>query len=253
MALYTNTVETTFANLATTLTGLTENSNILITDVANVTFGNAANSSGTLGYIIANNGSYLIDLSPTDFSSLTVADMTSAFENCTHLTAIGNLPTGVTNGSQMFYGCSALTAIPSSFGSTWTAMTTGSQMFSRCTALTTIPSDFGSKWTKLTDGNGMFFSCSALKTAYFLAPSCTYTDELFSSCSSLESITLTAAAYITLIDSLASYNPDTCNNNHYYGLSSTQIDNAKLYSESLTVRFVVHNLNKGMSKYFFAI
>ena len=225
MALYTKTVETTFANLATTLTGLTENSNILITDVANVKFG-TTDSSGTLGYIIANNGSYLIDLSPTDFSSLTVADMTSAFYGCTHLAAIGNLPTGVTNGYRMFCNC---------------------------TSLTTIPSDFGSTWTALTYGNGMFSSCTSLKTAYFLAPSCTYTDGLLDNCSNLESITVTAAAYTTLIDALASYVQDGCNNRTYYGLSSTQIDNAKLYSESPTVWFVVHKSNKGMSKYFFAI
>ena len=127
MALYTNTVETTFANLATTLAGLTENSNILITDVANVTFG-TADASGTLGYIIANNGSCLIDLSPTDFSSLTVADMTSAFGNCIHLTAIGNLPTGVTDGSNMFGNCTSLKTIPSDFGSTRTPIVTGKQI-----------------------------------------------------------------------------------------------------------------------------
>src|SRR5574344_1794488 len=360
MALYTNTVRTTFANLATTLTGLTENSNILITDVANVKF-ETADSSGTLGYIIRNKGSYLIDLSPTDFSSLTVADMASAFYGCAHLAAIGNLPTGVTsgyrmfcnceslttipssfgstwtaltdgsemffgctsltvipsdfgskwtkltngssmfssctslktipsdfgstwtamtngiemfssctslttipsnfgsgctamtNGSQMFYGCTSLTTIPSDFGSTWTALTYGSEMFGYCTSLTTIPSDFGSKWTALTYGSGMFNSCTSLKTAYFLAPSCTYTDGLLDNCSNLESITVTAAAYTTLIDALASYVQDGCNNRTYYGLSSTQIDNAKLYSESPTVWVVVHKSNKGLSKYFFAI
>src|SRR5574344_933886 len=306
MALYTNTVRTTFANLATTLTGLTENSNILITDVANVKFG-TADSSGTLGYIIRNKGSYLIDLSPTDFSSLTVADMTSAFYGCTHLAAIGNLPTGVTNGYRMFFfcksltvipsgfgskwtamingsqmfrgctsltaipssfgskwtaltngsgmfvGCTSLTAIPSSFGSTWTAMTNGSQMFYGCKALTAIPSDFGSTWTALTNGSEMFNGCTSLKTAYFLAPSCTYTDGLLDNCSNLESITVTAAAYTTLIDALASYVQDGCNNRTYYGLSSTQIDNAKLYSESPTVWVVVHKSNKGLSKYFFAI
>jgi hypothetical protein len=105
----------------------------------------------------------------------------------------------------------------------------------------------------LTDGSGMFNGCTSLKTAYFLAPSCTYTDGLLDNCSNLESITVTAAAYTTLIDALASYVQHGCNNRTYYGLSSTQIDNAKLYSESPTVWVVAHKSNKGLSKYFFAI
>ena len=68
MALYTNTLTTTFANLATTLSSMTANTSITISDPANVILGASTNSS-TLGYIIRHyTGNYLIDLSPTDLS-----------------------------------------------------------------------------------------------------------------------------------------------------------------------------------------
>jgi hypothetical protein len=168
----------------------------------------------------------------------------SMFISCKALTAIpssfGSTWTAMTTGSSMFYSCTSLTAIPSSFGSTWTALTDGSGMFISCVALTAIPSNFGSKWTALTNGNGMFYNCTSLKTAYFLAPSCTTIASMFDTCTALESITLTPTAYTALINGTSDY-----------GLTSAQLANAKLYSESPTV--LVIKTNKGMSKYFFAV
>jgi hypothetical protein len=168
------------------------------------------------------------------------------FISCVALTAIpsnfGSTWTALTSGSQMFRDCKALTTIPSDFGSKWTALTDGSQMFYGCTSLTVIPSGFGSKWTALTDGSSMFSRCTSLKTAYFLAPSCTTTASMFDTCTALESITLTPTAYTALINGTSDY-----------GLTSAQLANAKLYSESPTVWFVVHKSNKGLSKYFFAV
>jgi hypothetical protein len=140
----------------------------------------------------------------------------------------------------MFTYCISLKTIPSDFGSGWIAMTDGSYMFQNCKALTTIPSDFGSTWTALTNGSGMFTYCISLKTAYFLAPSCTTTASMFDTCTALESITLTPTAYTALINGTSDY-----------GLTSAQLANAKLYSESPTV--LVIKTNKGMSKYFFAV
>jgi hypothetical protein len=166
------------------------------------------------------------------------------FSNCTSLTAIpsdfGSTWTALTDGSSMFYHCTKLTMIPSSFGSTWTALTDGSEMFYSCTSLTAIPSDFGSTWTAMTNGSSMFCNCESLKTAYFLAPSCTTTASMFGMCTALESITLTPTAYTALINGTSDY-----------GLTSAQLANAKLYSESPTV--LVIKTNKGMSKYFFAV
>jgi hypothetical protein len=92
----------------------------------------------------------------------------------------------------------------------------------------------------LTDGSSMFSRCTSLKTAYFLAPSCTTTASMFDTCTALESITLTPTAYTALINGTSDY-----------GLTSAQLANAKLYSESPTV--LVIKTNKGMSKYFFAV
>ena len=62
----------------------------------------------------------------------------------------------VTNMTQMFYGCAALTTVPDMDTSQVTNM---SSMFSGCSSLTSVP-DMDT--SKVTDMSSMFYGCAAL-------------------------------------------------------------------------------------------
>lgn len=88
-----------------------------------------------------------------------LADLTDGsimFYNCTALTSFSSDLSSLTNGGSMFDNCTNLT----SFSADLSSLTIGGGMFSGCTALTSFSSDLSS----LTDGTGMFFGCK-LNTA----------------------------------------------------------------------------------------
>ena len=80
MGIYTKTVTTTYANLKFALQGLTADANIIVSDPQNAIIGNVS-TSGTLGYIIKNNGSKNVDFSDTDFSSASLANKSKSINS----------------------------------------------------------------------------------------------------------------------------------------------------------------------------
>src|SRR5574344_193633 len=118
MALYTNTLTCTWLELQTALAGagtLTANTSITVSDPANVVLGNSG-TSGTLGYLIKNyTGSYLLDFTPSDFSTATyTTNSTNLFNGCTKLSGMCKLPSSITNAFRMFQNCTGLTSIDTS-------------------------------------------------------------------------------------------------------------------------------------------
>ena len=191
MALYAKTLTTTFANLATTLSSMTANTSITISDPANVTLG-SPDTSGTIGYIIKNyTGSYLVDLSPTDMSSINVGGVTSYnwFQGCTKLSGIGKLP-NISTGQQRFYDCTNLVYVNTS---NYTQMTNGYYMFYGCTSLTSF--DLGN-FLQLTSSKGMFMGCTSLAsvTNFNSLTSLATTDNMFSNCTALTSFSITVSS-----------------------------------------------------------
>src|SRR5574344_444337 len=160
MALYTNPLTCTWAELQTALSGagtLTANTSITVSDPANVVIGNSG-TSGTLGYLIKNyTGSYRLDFTPSDFSTATyTADSNSLFYNCTKLSGMCKLPSSITNAFRMFSGCTGLTNIDTSG---FTNVTSASSMFYNCAGLTSIDT---SGFTKITNASCMFLGCAGL-------------------------------------------------------------------------------------------
>src|SRR5574344_1188553 len=160
MALYTNTLTCTWAELQTALSGtgtLTSNTSITVSDPANVVLG-SYDTSGTLGYLIKSyTGSYLLDFIPSDFSTSTyTANSTSLFNNCTKLSGMCKLPSSITSASNMFIGCTGLTSIDTSG---FTKVTNAYSMFSDCTSLTSIDT---TGFTNVTNADGMFADCTGL-------------------------------------------------------------------------------------------
>src|SRR5574344_438248 len=135
-ALYTKHVETTWANLSTAISGMTENTSFYITDPVNVVLDNSS-VSGSLGNIIKSyTGSYLLDFSPSDFSSSKyTSGATGLFSSCTKLSGMCKLPASITNVSKMFSGCSKLASIDTT---AFTKVTSASSMFYNCTSLASI-------------------------------------------------------------------------------------------------------------------
>src|SRR5574344_1211781 len=160
MALYTNTLTCTWLKLQTALSGagtLTANTSITVSDPANVVIGNS-DTSGTLGYLIKSyTGSYLLDFTPSDFSTATyTANSNSLFYNCTKLSGMCKLPSSITNAFRMFSGCAGLMNIDTSG---FTNVTNASNMFYNCVGLTSIDT---SGFTNVTDASSMFYNCAGL-------------------------------------------------------------------------------------------
>src|SRR5574344_989583 len=190
MELYTDTLTTTFANLATALSSMTANTSITILDPENIVIGNSG-TSGTLGYIIkaySNTGRYLVDLSPTDLSSAQyTSGATSLFRACTKLSGIGKLPLGITDATYMFLNCSALTSVDTT---SFTNVNNTSGMFYSCTSLTSVDT---TPFTKVTSASSMFSSCTSLTsvdTASFT--NVISASSMFQNCPKLTSIDTTA-------------------------------------------------------------
>jgi hypothetical protein len=198
MGVYTNTVTTTWADLATTLAALTQDTSVVISDPLNVVF-NSVSVSGSFGYIIKNScpSTVLVDFSDNDFSSNTnVTEVTSGsngwFTNCSRLSGMGKLPSSLISGYYMFYGCTSLADIDLSKN---TALTSGVSMFQNCTSLASVDL---SNLTALTDGGSMFYHCTSLasidlsKNTALTIGYC-----MFQNCTSLASVNLSKNTALT--------------------------------------------------------
>src|SRR5574344_2062447 len=190
--LFANTVTCTFSNLASTLSSLTTDTSITIFDLANVVLNNSS-VSGSLGNIIKSyTGSYLLDFSPSDFSTAKyTANAIGIFYNCTKLSGMCQLPSSMTDARSMFEGCTGLTSIDTT---TFTNVTNAHSMFSGCTGLTSINT---SGFTNITNSGSMFLGCTGLTsidTTAFIKV--TNTRQMFSSCTGLTSID--TAAFINV-------------------------------------------------------
>src|SRR5574344_5323 len=191
MALYTNTLTCTWLKLQTALSGagtLTANTSITVSDPTNVVIGNS-NTTGTLGYLIKKyTGSYLLDFTPSDFSTATyTANSNSLFYNCTKLSGMCKLPSSITNAIGMFQNCTGLTSIDASG---FTNVTNANGMFNGCTGLTSIDT---TAFTNVTGAVNMFNGCTGLTsidTSGFT--NVTNASNMFNGCTGLTSIDTSA-------------------------------------------------------------
>src|SRR5574344_1543905 len=187
MALYTNTLTCTWLKLQTALSGagtLTANTSIKVSDPANVVIGNS-NTTGTLGYLIKKyTGSYLLDFTPSDFSTATyTANSNSLFYNCTKLSGMCKLPSSITNAIGMFQNCTGLTSIDASG---FTNVTNANGMFNGCKGLTSIDTTV---FTNVLSADGMFANCTGLTSIDASGfTNVTDADYMFNGCTSLKSI-----------------------------------------------------------------
>jgi hypothetical protein len=156
-ALYSNTLTCAFSELSSKLDELTENTSITISDPENVVIGDS-DTNGTLGYIIKNyTGNFLLDFSTSNFSSITYAGTdNSFFTNCTKLSGMCALPTGITDARYTFDGCSNLVAVDTS---TLSSVENAMGLFRGCTSLSKVDS---SVFTKVTVARLMFKGCTSL-------------------------------------------------------------------------------------------
>src|SRR5574344_1652009 len=199
MALYTNTLTCTWLKLQTALSGagtLTANTSITVSDPTNVVIGNS-NTTGTLGYIIKSyTGSYLLDFTPSDFSTATyTADSIYLFYYCTNLSGMCKLPSSITNAFRMFSGCTGLTSIDTS---AFKNVKYASSMFYNCAGLTSIDT---TGFTNVTDAKGMFYDCTGLTSIDASGfTNVTNANGMFNGCTGLTSIDTTAFTNVTNAD-----------------------------------------------------
>lgn len=142
----------------------------------------------TLKYLFYNHSDFDTEiynvLNGLDTSKVT--DMSNMFYGCKALTTIPQLDTrNVADMSSMFFGCAALTAIPQLDTSNATNM---ASMFAACVALTAIPSLDTSNVINMSN---MFGSCNSLTSIPQLDTSNVINmSNMFSGCSALTSIPL---------------------------------------------------------------
>ena len=137
-------------------------------------------SDNSCKYLFYNYSGTNIDfISGLDTSSVT--DMSNMFTNCKALTSVPQLNTSsVTNMYYMFYGCSKLQTLPQLDTSNVTDM---SYMFQNCSSLTSVPQLNTINVTVMTN----MFQNSGIKTISLLNTSkVTDMSQMFASCSGLE-------------------------------------------------------------------
>lgn len=154
-------VSTTWANLSTTLAGLTTAGEyaLEITDPENGIL-DSSSVSGSLGYKLINDISVsgvLIDLTPTDLTQMPYESSThNLFYSCTHLYKIGDLQPAIINGQNCFsYSTNLISASLNGL----TNMTSGYEMFNGCSSLVNVSM---TSLALLTSGYAMFKGCSSL-------------------------------------------------------------------------------------------
>ena len=158
--------------------------------------------------IIGKHSNFIASRNITEFIQISnsVTSFDEMFYGCTNLTEIPStftIPNSVTSCVGMFNGCNNLTAIPSTF-TIPNSVTNCFGMFSGCTNLTTIPSTFTIP-NSVTNCSNMFLRCSSLTTiqeGFTLGNSVTNCSYLFEGCSSLTAIpeTLTIPDSVTRCD-----------------------------------------------------
>lgn len=140
-----------------------------------------------------------------------VTNMTEMFSGCSALTRISfhdnltNNTSGVTSFSRMFYGCSSLTQIDGITHLNTSAATNLSRMFYGCSSLVTLTLDpYQDYWntSKVTDMTEMFSGCTALTAirsnsttpAHLVTTSLTSTVRMFRGCENLEMLDVSGLA-----------------------------------------------------------
>ena len=147
------------------------------------------------------NKSIVIDASCQNYQGTSLQSLFYNWSNVTSITGLENLNyhNTVTDMSQMFYQCYALTTLDAS-GLNTTTVTRMTSMFFRCSALTTINFGDGTKFNTslVTNMNHMFNSCSALTVldlSSFSTPALGYVDGMFYKCSNLQTIIVSSTGW----------------------------------------------------------
>src|SRR5574344_1962378 len=136
---------------------MSENTSFYITYPADVVL-DSSSVSGSLGNMIKSyTGSYLLDFSPSDFStSEYTTNATNLFNGCTKLAGMCKLPSSITDAYSMFGGCIRLASIDTT---AFVNVTNASEMFSGCTVLASIDT---AAFTNATNASSMFYRCTGL-------------------------------------------------------------------------------------------
>ena len=138
----------------------------------------SANDTGTLGYVLMENGRKYVDLSETALPN--VNSLYETFCGCASLTKAPEIPSGVTTLERTFYGCISLVqtpVIPSS-------VTNMHQTFSACILLTQAPV-IPNGVTTLYE---TFIECTALTQSPAIPSSVTTMERAFRQCSALTQV-----------------------------------------------------------------
>src|SRR5574344_920115 len=194
--------------------------------VENVVLGNHS-LENALGNIIRKDSGIKFDFSPSDFSSSKLLNDTSCmFYECENLIKMCKLPANIKDTSQMFDGCTSLMSIDTSG---FTNMTNARCMFRNCTSLASITCTTSFK--NVTDAGYMFYSCTKLASIDISGfTKVTDVSNMLGECDSLKEIRFSSGT-----EYLEQYEKLIMNNKG--GLSSEQIENAKMYSSSPVIRF----------------
>ena len=202
-------MDVTKTNLATYIASLTASETpypIEITETEASDWVGSPNNASSIVQIIKDNvisGVY-VNLGETVIPS-SVTNLYYTFYGCTALTTVPTIPSSVTNLSHTFRGCTALTTAPA-IPSSVTALT---QTFYGCASLTTAPTipssvinlyETFSKCTSLTTAPTIpssvtilqytFFECTSLTTAPTIPSSVTRLIYTFYGCTALTTISL---------------------------------------------------------------
>lgn len=206
-----------FSDLNTLLQSLATNTkntpySISITGITAAAL-STSSTADTLGYILKQNPTKYVDLSPTILSNYIVTSMIQTFENCTSLVKSPSLPYGVTSMSYTFNGCTSLIeppVIPSTANSI-----TG--LFRNCISLTDISnfllpatsslSSLFEGCTGITDASHLiltnsltsmsytFYGCTSLTKVPAIPIYVSSLSGVFGNCSSLKSVYIKITDY----------------------------------------------------------
>lgn len=204
----------------------------------------------------------VIDASCQNYQGTSLQSLFNNWSNVTSITGLENLNyhNTVTDMSQMFYQCYALTTLDAS-GLNTASVTNMKSMFFRCSALTTINFGDGTKFntSDVTDMRSMFSECTALTVLDLSAFSTTQLYDLefmFKSSSNLQTIIVSTSWDVVSGSRDGSDMFDNCSaivgeqgttyNSSYIGRSYARIDGGTSNKGYLTGRYTItYNTNGG--------
>lgn len=211
-----------------------------------------------------NNGikTIVIDASCQNYQGTSLQSLFYNWSNVTSITGLENLNyhNTVTDMSQMFYQCYALTTLDAS-GLNTASVTNMKSMFFRCSALTTINFGDGTKFntSDVTNMRSMFYECTALTVLDLSAFSTTQLYDLkfmFKSSSNLQTIIVSTSWDVVSGSRDGSDMFDNCSaivgeqgttyNSSYIGRPYARIDGGTSNKGYLTGRYTItYNTNGG--------